>query len=85
MEGKKQCLIEKREKTIRITLLYGILSHDQALRGGGGLDQVGSLPRFEVSCQYLINDLNQVSSVSLLITCLRALAKDFCLTGRPAF
>ena len=48
-------------------------------------NQVGSLSHFEVSRQLLTHDLNQVSSVSLLMTSLTALANEglFELTWRP--
>ena len=48
--------------------------------------QVWSLSSFEISCQLLTNDLNQVSSVSLLMTASMALANEglFELTRRPS-
>ena len=47
--------------------------------------QVGSLSSFKVSRQLLTNDLNQVSSVSLLMTASTALANEglFELTEHP--
>ena len=47
---------------------------------------VGSLSSFKVSCQVLMNDLNQVLSVSLLMTSSMALANEglFELTLRPS-
>ena len=52
---------------------------------GDDLVQVWSLSSFEVSCQLLTNYLNQVSSVSLIMTSLTALANEelFELTRRP--
>ena len=54
-----------------------------------GLDgkQVWSLSRFKMSCQLLMNDLNHVSSVSLLMTASTALANEglFELTRRLPF
>ena len=49
-------------------------------------NQVWSLSSFKVSCQLLTNDLNQVSSVSLLMTSSTALANEglFELTRRPS-
>ena len=48
--------------------------------------QVWSLSSFKVSCQLLKNDLNRVSSVSLLMTSSTALANEglFELTRRPS-
>ena len=48
--------------------------------------QVWSLSSFKVSCRLLTNDLNQVSSVSLLMTSSTALANEglFELTRRPS-
>ena len=48
--------------------------------------QVWSLSSFKVSCQLLTNDLNRVSSVSLLMTSSTALANEglFELTRRPS-
>ena len=40
------------------------------------VSQVWSLSSFEVGCQLLTNDLNQVSSVSLLMTSSTALANE---------
>ena len=51
-----------------------------------GVKQVWSLSSFKVSRQLLTNDLNQVSSVSLLMTSSTALANEglFELTRRPS-
>ena len=48
--------------------------------------QVWSLSPFNVSCQLLTNDFNQVSSISLLMTSSTALANEglFELTRRPS-
>ena len=49
------------------------------------LFQVWSLSRFELSCQLLMNEVNQVLFVYLLITCSQALANEGLLelTRRP--
>ena len=65
--------------------LWGTLFHERPQRNskkfppGLVLDwidghQVWSLPSFEVSCQLLMNDLNQISSAFLLMTSSMALA-----------
>ena len=59
---------------------------DPGLEGVLAESQVWSLSSFEVSRQLLINDLNQVSSVSLFMTALMALTNEglFELARRPS-
>ena len=53
---------------------------------GTAAGQVWSLSSFEVSCQLFTNDLNQVSSVSVLMTSSTALGNEglFELSRRPS-
>ena len=99
-QGNRRDLIQVIRKTCRLTInLIVTIPGDVLAVGcrpvdvpdGGGLGaglngQVESLTSFKVSRQLLMNDLNQVSSVSLLMTSSTALANEglFELTRRPS-
>ena len=72
--GSKSCQVSTELDMIQLSIFsHRFMSIAEQM---GGILQVWSLTSFKVSSQLLTNALDQVSSVSLLMTALTALAKN---------